>query len=384
MRKLEEVAKKRRKRGSSRFLDRIARLSDRLQPFFGVVDIMIQSNPEYTALAWGALRFILQLASGFSTFFEKLIKTLERFCREMPQYKDIQLLQEDQISARIKECIEKVYGHMFQLFKEVANVFTSGGRIKRTPVVIAEILWRPFENRFDGLLEEVKSCRSLIEFDIALLQARTANDTKAIAVAQKEIAEEEQEQNRKAQKKADELAKMTDEIARMVSQSYREQLFERIQKWLSPPQYSDALFRGKSLREPGTNEWVLTNTRFCNPGSGKSVLASSIIDELMAEYHQEGRIWELCYFFFTPDCKESTTRISAYRSILAQILHRNRQDEDMINKFDFTMTDIFSSGTPKAGLDELFGLVKLLFQQFQILLVLDGIDDPDELTDTSG
>lgn len=61
MRKLEEVANKRRMRGGSRFLDRIARLSGRLEPFFEVVNIMIQSNPEYTALAWGALRFILQV-----------------------------------------------------------------------------------------------------------------------------------------------------------------------------------------------------------------------------------------------------------------------------------------------------------------------------------
>lgn len=61
MRKLEEIANKRRKRGASRLFDRIAKMSYRLQPFFGVVNIMIQSNPEYTALAWGALRFILQV-----------------------------------------------------------------------------------------------------------------------------------------------------------------------------------------------------------------------------------------------------------------------------------------------------------------------------------
>lgn len=115
-----------------------------------------------------------------------------------------------------------------------------------------------------------------------------------------------------------------------------------------------------------------------NPGSGKSVLASSIVDELMATYRQDCQRWELCYFFFTPEFEDSTTRTSAYRSILAQILHRNRQDDETINKFDFIMTDPSSSGTPRAGLDELFGLVKLLFQQFQILLILDGIDECED------
>lgn len=50
----------------------------------------------------------------------------------------------------------------------------------------------------------------------------------------------------------------------------------------------------------------------------------------------------------------------------------------MINKFDFIMTDLSSSGTPKAGLDELLGLVSLLFQRLQISLILDGIDECED------
>lgn len=83
------------------------------------------------------------------------------------------------------------------------------------------MLWRPFEHRFDGLLKSIESCRSWIEFDILLLKALVANDTKAIASAHKEIAEKEQEENRNAREKADEMAKMTEEIARIVSQSHR-------------------------------------------------------------------------------------------------------------------------------------------------------------------
>lgn len=95
-------------------------------------------------------------------------------------------------------------------------------------------------------------------------------------------------------------------------------------------------------------------------------------------YRQDDEKWEVCYFFFTPDCKDSTTRISAYRSLLAQILHRNRQHDEKINKFDFIMTDRSSSGTPKAGLHEVFELVKLLLQELQIFLILDGIDECED------
>jgi hypothetical protein len=37
----------------------ITTFSKQLQPYFRIVEIMIQSNPEWTAIAWGAFRFVL-------------------------------------------------------------------------------------------------------------------------------------------------------------------------------------------------------------------------------------------------------------------------------------------------------------------------------------
>jgi hypothetical protein len=36
-----------------------AKLADTLGPYFEVVNIYVQSHPEYAALVWGTLRFIL-------------------------------------------------------------------------------------------------------------------------------------------------------------------------------------------------------------------------------------------------------------------------------------------------------------------------------------
>src|SRR5436305_7970561 len=38
------------------FLARVKAFSDRLQPYFEVINIVIQSHPECAALVWGALR----------------------------------------------------------------------------------------------------------------------------------------------------------------------------------------------------------------------------------------------------------------------------------------------------------------------------------------
>lgn len=43
------------------FLNRIRTFSDTLQPYFGVIELVIQSHPEIAAIAWGCLRLVLQV-----------------------------------------------------------------------------------------------------------------------------------------------------------------------------------------------------------------------------------------------------------------------------------------------------------------------------------
>src|SRR5690349_20503597 len=45
----------------SQVFDRLKTFTDRLEPYFEIIGIFIQSNPEWTAIAWGAIRLILQV-----------------------------------------------------------------------------------------------------------------------------------------------------------------------------------------------------------------------------------------------------------------------------------------------------------------------------------
>jgi hypothetical protein len=56
--KLKSLARHHQKQN---FLSRISQFAKALQPYLNVVDIMVSSNPQYTALVWGGLRFILQV-----------------------------------------------------------------------------------------------------------------------------------------------------------------------------------------------------------------------------------------------------------------------------------------------------------------------------------
>jgi len=64
---LEEVKKFSRFKGEKRIWIRpfecIKRFSDSLAPYFDIIGMFIQSNPQWTAIAWGVVRFILQVRS---------------------------------------------------------------------------------------------------------------------------------------------------------------------------------------------------------------------------------------------------------------------------------------------------------------------------------
>jgi hypothetical protein len=59
LKRLSSLAKLHQKKS---FLLRISAFTENLQPYLNIVDVMIQSNPQYTALVWGALRFVFQVS----------------------------------------------------------------------------------------------------------------------------------------------------------------------------------------------------------------------------------------------------------------------------------------------------------------------------------
>ena len=45
----------------NRCADRVKSFSDKLEPYFEIINIFIQSNPQFAAIAWGAMRLVLKV-----------------------------------------------------------------------------------------------------------------------------------------------------------------------------------------------------------------------------------------------------------------------------------------------------------------------------------
>ena len=135
-----------------------------------------------------------QLASNFTTFFDKLTRTLERLANHIPQYDLIIQMYKgrylDEFAKRITNSLRDVYVDIFQFLQRVARVFSGKDgsmyksyRIpgeadlpenKYRPVIMASLAWQPFDSRFEEILEQMESHRTILK-EVLDLDHKRAN-----------------------------------------------------------------------------------------------------------------------------------------------------------------------------------------------------------------
>lgn len=118
-----------------------------------------------------------------------------------------------------------------------------------------------------------------------------------------------------------------------------------------------------------------------NPGTGKSVLAASVLDWLGTSGRHDGdENQALAYFFFSFRSSPTRRLSNAYREILSQIFRQLQENATVLDCFTFAAT---KSATRCASIKDLLALLKLLARHIpRFTLLFDGLDesdDPDDL-----
>ncbi|KAL5384577.1 hypothetical protein PMIN02_009202 [Paraphaeosphaeria minitans] len=123
------LSTKRQKKTLNRCLDVVKRFNDKLRPYFDAINVIASAN-DTVAVAYGAIRLVLELASGFPTFFEKLIVVLERLSDTFPQYSAIVKLFEENPPTRVRRHLESVYIDLFRFIQMATRIFTASSGSK--------------------------------------------------------------------------------------------------------------------------------------------------------------------------------------------------------------------------------------------------------------
>ncbi|KAE8441834.1 hypothetical protein EG329_004287 [Mollisiaceae sp. DMI_Dod_QoI] len=378
----------------ARCMSKIEGLGRSLEPYFKIIEIFCGAHPDWANIALGAFRLVLQLASHFDSFFEKLCNTIETINAKLPRYQELydKLCVEPLIlRPRLQISLQQTFVSIFEFFQAVANVFSDRrGKSKSSPLVIASLMWKPFDLRFQNVLAKLKFQQKVLQEELnCATSGQVVDDLSEIKLSQAKQATEEAQS---------EMQLFLGQLRESHDKQTQQQFASSVIRWINPPNFNDNLDQARYERADGTAEWVFQDSIYTawleagpelgtpsqcpksllwingNPGSGKTVLAGSIVDELRRNGLLSSPPAHLCYYFFNQTSGKNNARTDALRAIVAQIFHHCQQMERIHDMFAMVTNDIVTGIT--ASESELLDLICQCLQTLpRVYIVLDGIDE---------
>jgi hypothetical protein len=165
--KREYEAKGQKRRTVVQWLNK---LSFGIRYYSKVLDTLAQHHPEYVALAWGAVKFVIMVSplSGDSTeltlCYQGIIthaELIEEFAKAMTLISDI--LAGVKLSSRLyqteqmKETIARLYVHILLFFQQAVQWYTKSSAAR----ALSSIL-KPFELGYQDTVDQIKLCAEAI------------------------------------------------------------------------------------------------------------------------------------------------------------------------------------------------------------------------------
>ncbi|RYP78188.1 hypothetical protein DL771_000665 [Monosporascus sp. 5C6A] len=239
-------------------LQKVRAFGDNLSPYFKIMEIVCGSHPEWANIAMGALRFILQLASQYVSFFEKLCNVVETVNARLPRYQEVYDRLIEGINPprpRLKISLQQTYISLFEVFQDVARVFSRpDGRVRKPPFVIVDLMWKPLDLRFHNVLEKISFYQSIVKEEL---------DFAAMERLQEEIGELREVQEEHATNRAQvEILKFLTDLVDSHDHPMMDRFRSSIIRWIDSPEFKENLGDAQDERVESTAEWIFDDPVF--------------------------------------------------------------------------------------------------------------------------
>ncbi|KAK3984896.1 hypothetical protein QBC44DRAFT_374675 [Cladorrhinum sp. PSN332] len=267
--------------------------------------------------------------------------------------------------------------------------------LKRTIFVVLDLTFRPFQTQYEHFVDKISYLRDVLADEHALIQTRLASKTHN---QQLRTLEEQQIKQEEWERRWDDIAQ---QLGMKKGKDEIESERGRIQKWLNPPRdqnINEALEKSNQDRLEGTAPWILSNPKFVawksqnatadtdgfdnilrvagNLGTGKTLLASSVLSSLQEPQSFGDKSAIPASYFFLYKYEATRNARTAWSLVLAHILDKFGDDEDVSNAFSFAWSQKISH---YALTDELAGLLQMVACHLpQLVLILDGLDEAND------
>ncbi|PVH79019.1 hypothetical protein DL98DRAFT_421132 [Cadophora sp. DSE1049] len=229
-----------------------------IESYGKALDTFVQIAPLYLSPIWGSIRVLLVLARKYGKFFERVVDTLGRIGDVLPRFRDYERIYSREKHQRLTQALSNAYLDIIvlctQFRKTILEQKSSSLRRLFKPVAL--------DRQFDEAVECFRQHKKNVDEEARvchMIEAAEKRDAELILFA--------------AERKRRLLSRLS-----TVGFEYKHQKL-------------------KALRYEGTGTWLIEDKKYeqwkssaqsavlcCHgiPGCGKSVLASSIVDSLIA------------------------------------------------------------------------------------------------------
>ncbi|KAL8778969.1 MAG: hypothetical protein Q9213_007169 [Squamulea squamosa] len=368
-----------------------------VQKFVAVGDAAMQYDPDHAAPAWGAFRFVLQMAVNEKSVLEDTIQNLETVARLIARYAIIEELHLKRTSA----VHDQVQDLIVRLYTEILNLLAKAKKYLQSSVK-GEDLFQRNSAELKALVRLIKSVTRFSEDEhmsnikvldgelsklIEVFNIDTQIDTgKTIAAMRHHLASLDQP-----------FQRMVDQSA-IAARVMREGDHLRLLRWLSPVPFSSHNKRYSQIRVPGSGQWLLHHELYISwwnrssssilllhgvLGSGKTSLASVVVDTFLEERSGHSSSAPLAYFFCSKNTAESerSDPHEILRSILRQLIvdagNTSTVHERVLAEFEHRDAEAKVDGFDIRRLqaDECVKLIVSTTSSNPATIVLDAIDE---------
>ncbi|PVF92590.1 hypothetical protein CPB86DRAFT_176028 [Serendipita vermifera] len=362
---VQSIEQKHADTGLRKFVQRwMSPIVTAMMDYNDIINTLTSGDPMPCAIIWGSLKVVLSSINRYHNFFEKIKRTLTQLRNQIDRIKDYEDLYGD--NPTLQDLLCRTYIDIIRFW---ARVFKECERCALNQMLRASV---PFStSKLNAIVDDIKASVEDMEKQTTIVEASLArNEREEALLERKAQTKEREEQNKFRQEQREDR---------------HAECLERVRNWLGSfdaNQYNYSRHeKNLSLHMKGTGKWLESENKYAEwrtgssspilwirsfPGSGKSVLCSSVIASI-----QESAAVVFYFYAFDRDSKPvETLRLLAHQLLR---IRRISPGDKIVKELD-NMTHL----EPCSQINIQNMIKNLVTGLPQVYFFLDGLDESHE------
>ena len=348
-----------------------------VEQFSKVVDTFVPSRPPIGPQIWGTLRFTIDLASNYASFFEILSDWFIEVQAYCPKLREYEFIHKD--SFKLQEALCSFHAILVDFCTHAVRIIGQCGIVQH-----GNGFWTPVKKDFEDYAALLQKRYQDFQDEIISATDQAAQRDRQLQVAEKQKADEASRYPRVLRLKFDRLVDEDRAWKRQVQLRNAKTRKDGLMDRLSDHDHMSPFHRERKKRYGCTAVWLPRSRQFQDwladnepstfwlsglPGSGKTVMATAVIDSLLLRKGPEAV--GVAYFF----CQYNKAETLKARTLLGSLIRQCLAEENLPANHETYLDQILSHEPLNVEDTKAFFLKVVLEASEEQILVVDGFDE---------